>query len=257
MQMTFDEYIRNPMGRENAVISNREMYAKMYQGKLDKILVREAGHIDIKAYHVKNNYVCYIKIPSEIVPKFYYDTVIEFIPPKGITVDTTLKQYHVNFYSNDPSFVYTFAHAFIENDIFIKWLKDKMSKEAVKKVAKEKNPHNQVGYVKSLYFAYLIMSKRGYFSKTRYTDPYSENALKREIEDADKKIADREKEGKKLAEEKRKEKDKIKKVTSQDNNINPDIPIQPKSMRIGKISTVKKTNNLKSNIRKVGIIKRK
>ena len=84
MEMTFDQYIQNPMGKENAVISNRTMYRNLYQEKLDKILVREAGNIEIKAYHVGKRYICYLKIPSEVVPKFYYDVLIEFRPPKGI-----------------------------------------------------------------------------------------------------------------------------------------------------------------------------
>ena len=48
--MTFDEYIQNPMGKTNSVISNRIMYRNMYQEKLDKIMVREAGKVDYKAY---------------------------------------------------------------------------------------------------------------------------------------------------------------------------------------------------------------
>ena len=249
MEITFNDYIQNPMGKDNAVISNRSMYARMYQTKLDKILVREAGKIDIKAFKSKSKYICYIKIPSEIVPKFYYDTVIEFNPPEGISLDGSLKNYNVKFYSNDPSFVYTFAHAFIENDIFIKWLTDKMSKEAVKKVAVQKNPQNQVGYVKSLYFAYLIMNKRGYFSKTRYTDPYTQESLKKEIEDADKKLQEREDAGKKLADEKR----QVKKVTAPDNR-QQDIPIKPKNIMNTKITG--KIGKQK-NIKKIGSIKKK
>ena len=52
--MTFDEYIQNPMGKENAVISNRNMYRILYSEKLDKILVREAGNIVYKLYKEKN-----------------------------------------------------------------------------------------------------------------------------------------------------------------------------------------------------------
>ena len=258
MLITFNDYIQNPMGKDNAVISNRAMYAKMYLGKLDRILVREAGKIDIKAFTIKDRYICYLKIPSEIVPNFYYDTVIEFTPPKGVTTDTTLRQYYVKFYSNDPSFVYTFAHAFIKNEIFIKWLTNKMSPQAVKKNAVEKNPQNQVGYVKSLYFAYLIMNKRGYFSKTRYTDNYDEKTLLRNIEDADKKLAAREKAGKEIAEQNRKHKEKVKKVNAPSNVQIQDIPIQPKP-RIGTTKSIGTTSKLKKTnvIKRTGSIRKK
>lgn len=256
--MTFDGYIQNPMGKDNAVISNRVMYRNLYTEKLDKILVREAGKIDIKAYHVGKRYICYLKIPSEVVPKFYYDVLIEFTTPKGEMIGTDLKSYNVKFYSNDPSFVYTFAHAFIKNGLFIKDFENKMSKKAIKDVAKEKNPNNQVGYVKSLYFAYLIMSKRGLFSKTRYVDKYSESYLKREIMHADKKIQERQEAAEKISKDRRKEREKIKKISSPSNNLSPEIPIQNKSKTaIGKIGTIGKISSVNKTTKTVGTIKRK
>ena len=245
MNMTFDEYIQNPMGKDNSVISNRNMYRSLYTTKLDKILVRENGNIDIKAYTIGKKYLCYLKIPSEVIPNFYYDTLVEFTPPKNILAQADLKKYTVKFYSNDPSFVYTFAHAFIKNKMFIEALEDKMSKRAVKDVAKEKNPHNQVGYVKSLYFAYLIMVKRGYFSKTKYVDVYSEKALKREITHADKKIQDRQDAQKSLSVDRAKERQTIKRVTSPGDNINKDTPVKPKK-RIGIVGKVSSMNSTKS-----------
>lgn len=98
MDMTFDDYIQNPMGRENAVISNRVMYRNLYQTKLDKILVREAGKIDIKAYHVGKRYICYLKIPSEVIDNFYYDVLVEFRPNKKLLQSDNLKDYYVRFF---------------------------------------------------------------------------------------------------------------------------------------------------------------
>lgn len=253
MEMTFDQYIQNPMGKENAVISNRTMYRNLYQEKLDKILVREAGNVEIKAYHVGKRYICYLKIPSEVVPKFYYDVLIEFRLPKGILPEADLKKYLVRFWSNDPSFVYTFTHAFIKNDLFIKDFTDKMSKKAVKERAKEKNPAEQVGYVKSIYFAYLIMSKRGLFSKTRYVDKYSESALKREIMHADKKIKERQEAAEKINVAKRKDRTKLKQITAPQNNLNPETPTAPKRSNISRIGAVKP---VKKTVGKIGSIKK-
>ena len=111
--MTFDQYIQNPMGIKNAVISNREMYRTMYTEKLNKILVREASKVEYYLYKSRTAYYAYIKVQSEVVPKFTYDVVIKFTEPKDGVVDVTLKKYDIKFYSNDPAFVYTFAHAFI------------------------------------------------------------------------------------------------------------------------------------------------
>lgn len=248
MEMTFDDYIQNPMGKENAVISNRNMYRELYKSKLDKILVREAGKIEYKCYSIGTKYLCYLKIPSEIIPKFYYDVLIEFRPSKKlINTKSGLKDYNVRFFSNDPSFVYTFAHAFIKNDLFIKSFSDKMSKEAINIVAKEKNPTNQVGYVKSLYFAYLFMQSRGLFNRLRYVDPYSEKILKNEIIHADKKIKDRQEASQTKSKKVRKKED----IHNDRNNINPDIPIVKRnniSHKIGKITIIEsKSKKIKSS----------
>jgi hypothetical protein len=169
--MTFKEYIQNPMGRKNAVFSKREMFKSMYSDKLDKILVREKGNINYKQYvSKKGNYFIYLKIPSEVIKNFYYDVVIEFSTKNPLTAaQVTLDSYDVKFFSNDPAFVFTFAHAFIKNDMFIKELTPKMSELAVKNVGKEKNPKDDIGYVKSIFFAYLWMQSRGLFKKASFT----------------------------------------------------------------------------------------
>lgn len=168
MEMTFTEYINNPMGRKNAVISNREMHRTFYTEKFNKILLRENGNIIYALYTDADNYYIHINIPSEVVKNFYYDVLVKFSPPSKVSTDKNLESYNVQFFSNDPAFVYTFAHSFIENKLFITDLEDRMSKEAVKKIAKEKNPKNEVGYVKSLYFAYLYMKAKGLFNKSMY-----------------------------------------------------------------------------------------
>lgn len=197
--MTYEEYIKNPMGDKNAVITQREALRSMYTNKLDAILVREANHIDYKIYNSKDAIYIHVKVPSEVVAKFYYDVVIKFTQPKkAINTFTSLDKCDVRFYSNDPAFVFTFAHAFIKNNLFIDELKPKMSKQAVKGVAKEKNPNNQIAYVKSLYFAYLIIKSKGLFNYNRAKTeaiPFNETYLLTQVENADKKIADRQEAG--------------------------------------------------------------
>ena len=193
MDMTFESYIKNPMGTGSAVLANSEMYKNFYSGKWDKIMVRENGKIQYKLYKAKDAYYAHIKIPSENIDKLFYDVVIEFKDPgKGAAItDRTLKKYNVRFYSNDPAFVYTYTHAFVKNGLFIKELSDKMSKEAIKKKAVIRNPGDQPGYVKTLFFAYLFMSRRNLFDKIKYTEKYNEKILKSNITEADVKIAER------------------------------------------------------------------
>ena len=250
MEMTYDQYIQNPMGIANSVISNRNMYRELYMSKLDKILVREMGKINYTLYKSKKNYYVYIKIPSEVIEKFYYDVVIEFVEPKDKSlIDLTLKNYNVRFYSNDPSFLFTFAHAFIKNNMFINELKSVMSKEAIQKVAVEKNPSNQVGYVKSLYFAYLYLKKENVFNKNKFLTAKDINwkQLEKQITPADLKIAQRQDAQKEKSIENKKAKEKLNK-TLRKQTIEKDIPYMTKSSRsISNTKTVKSVNN---NIKK-------
>lgn len=242
--MTFEEYIQNPMGERNAVVSNRTMYGRYYQEKLDKIMVREAGQLHYKAYKDKSRYIIHIKIPSEVVPKFYYDVLIEFREPKEGVVGYDLSKYKVRFYSNDPSFVFTFAHAFKKNGIFFSDFDDKMSEKALKEKADEKNPKDIVGYVKSLYFAYLLMKKRGLFSKTLYVDTYDSKYVHSGVMDADKKIQLRQEEAKKISAENARAKTRQKAMTNKRNNQNPETPVNQNST--GKIKRTGMTKTVKT-----------
>lgn len=243
MEMTFDQYIQNPMGIANAVISNRAMYRDLYYAKFNNIMVREMGHMGHTLYKGKNKFYIHFKVPSEVIEKFYYDVVIEFTPPKDKKLtDNTLENYTVRFYSNDPSFVYTFAHAFIKNDMFIKELKSVMSPEAIRKVAEEKNPSNQVGYVKSLYFAYIMTKKLGLFNKLKWgmTRDIDFKRMIKEITPADIKIEQRQEAQKKKSADKKAANAYLKKV-AKDAAAKETPFMVKKSKRMGNINTTSKT----------------
>lgn len=259
--MTFQDYIINPLGKDNAVYSHREMYRTLYTDKLNKIMVRENGKVDYTLYETNKNYICHIKIPSEVIDKFYYDVVVMFKKEKGVR---DLSKSEVKFYSNDPSFVFTFAHAFIKNKMFIDQLEDKMSKEAVKKKADVKNPKDQIGYVKSLYFAYLLMNQRGLFNVIKYESEkktFSERILKSNIMHADEKIRLRQEAAQELEKKKpKKEKEATSKPTRQD-IIHPDsgsityqhlpnikhtktVNSTNKTKSVGRANTIKKSKRI-------------
>lgn len=252
MRMTFNQYIQNPMGIANAVISNREMYRKFYNEKFDKIVLRETGRLNNMENHLYKDgdrYIAYLKIPSEVVPQFYYDVVIEFTEPK--TKDKNIKKkitgnsledYYVRFYSNDPSFVFTFCHAFIKNDMFFKEFSNKMSKQAIKNRAVQKNPKDVVGYVKSLYFAYILMSRRGLFNKLKYVEKYNKHALDVRVMDADKKILLRQEEAAKLQKQQKIEKQRNK--INRKDNLEKEIPTTQQKGNLGKVGTIGVTKKI-------------
>lgn len=261
MDMTFDQYISNPMGKKNAVYGNREMFRELYKTKLDTILVREIGKVKYNLYKSKKGrYYVHFKIPSEAIKDFYYDTVIEFYTnDHGVELSKSLSKYYVKFYSNDPSFVFTFAHAMKKNDMFIDDLSPKMSKQALREKAKEKNPKDEVGYVKSIFFAYLLMRDYSLFEKIQYdtyAQPYDRNYLLTQIIDADQKILDRSDASEKIAKDKRIEKqkkasrsDELRKETNPiniatANKINKTKHINGSSIRNSKSNRIKRVKKI-------------
>lgn len=197
--MTFEEYIRNPMGKENAVFSQRFMFKELYTAKFNALLAREAGKLGYVLFKDSDKrYIIHFSIPSEKVHNFYYDVIIEFsTKDQEIAASTSLKDYDVRFFSNDPSFVFTFAHAFKTSKMFMTDMTDKMSEQALKELGKDKNPKDLVGYVKSIYFAYLFYKMKGLDKKISWSgaSKYTKLILLNAITHADKKIEDRQRLG--------------------------------------------------------------
>ena len=204
MAMTFDQYITNPLGRNNAVLSAavRETIRKDYTIRFNNILLRENGRIVFYKYKTdKNSFIIHIKIPSEAVKNFYYDVVIRFYTDEKVAIaGNRLDKYYFQVFSNDPAFVFTHAYVFRKNKLFFTDLEGRMSKKALHKTPDIKNPDKQLAYVKSIYFAYLFLKNRGLFNKILWSDAvdYNPSVLIKNVMDADEKIALRQEEDKKL-----------------------------------------------------------
>ena len=209
--MTFEEYINNPQQTRLGGYT-REITRINYSQRLDKILVRENNKIDYQLYKCKKDgsYFLYIKIPSEVVKAFTYDVVIHFVRPAknphSVDINTTLTNYDVEFFSNDPSFVYNLEYTFKSRGMFVDDLKSKAVKTALAKKPEVTNPNNQVLYCKAIYFAYLLAKQRGLFVKSKYVNEYNKEKLLDQIEDSQIKIQKRQELGDKAKSEKKKEK---------------------------------------------------
>ena len=252
------------MGKNNAVLNAnmREVTRLTYTRKFDNLLLREHGAIKYDIFYDKTNnvYWFYAKIPSETVKNFYYDVVFRFSATESTPeLGNDLFKCNVQFYANDPAFVYTYAHVFAKNDLFIPQLLPKMSKRAIKEAANEKNPLGVVGYVKTIYFAYLLM-KRNNLNKVSKIEaiakPFDLGYLMHNIMDAEDKIAARQSEGgstKKKINVDNSTLRGIRKNVSSDTDLS-NLQIKT-SKRVNKISNKSEgKSNIKSN--KVGSIKK-
>ena len=259
MEMSFQQYIDNPMGKRNAVFSQRELFKNLYTEKFDKVFLREAGKINFSLYIDKNKdqYIAHIKVPSETVKEFYYDAVILFYTNDAAKKSSpSLQDYSVKFFSNDPAFVFTYLRVFLKNNLFFEDLKPKSSKLALKRDPKEKNPYEVPGYSKILYFAYLFMKSKNLFAKSMYTSyaaPYDKKKLIDNVMHTDEKIAKRQE----LGEQERKKQQKEKKAQSttiekrERNIISPTGNIKT----TGRVKDLKSTNVVKRT-KTTGSVKR-
>ena len=246
--MTFDQYIDNPMGKSNAVFSQREQAKAMYTEKFEQINLRENNKLTYQLFVDKTHdaYYVYMMVPSETTENFYYDVVLKFTTTdNSLRTSNTLSGYDVRFFSNDPAFVYTYARVFYKNHMFIDELKSKGSKYALKNDPVQRNSYMVPGYVKSLYFAHLYMKSKGLFSKILFTtssSPYNRSKLMSLVTDTDKKLEERhiaetdQKKAKKLADQ------KAKSVNTSHNRL-------PDSSGLNSISKVKKINRVNSTKR--------
>jgi hypothetical protein len=255
MAMTFDQYIANPLGKRNAVLSaiTRESIRKDYTNRFNNILLRENGIINYTTYKSKeNDYIIHIKIPSEVVKKFYYDVVIRFYTDENVSdMGRSLDKYNIQVFSNDPAFVFTHAYVFKQNDLFFDALKSKMGKRPLKQAPEITNPGKQLAYVKSLYFAYLFMKNRNLFKVISWADAakFSIKTLLPNIMSADEKIALRQEEGKKIS---RKNQIILDKETAKKLHHMKNLSDESKSTGITttkKTSSVRKTKTISSTKR--------
>ena len=252
--MTFDEYISNPMGKKNAVYSQRFVFQKLYQQKYELTMTREANGMRFTLYKSKNEkrFIAHFYVPSEVVPKFVYDVVIEFTAPSDeIAAEKTLKNYQVKFFANDPAFVFTFAYAFRTAGMFFDALSSKMSRLALKEKPKETNPKEIIGYVKSIYFAYIFYKGKGLYNKSMWYDasPINMKTLIGSVTHADIIYEKRTAAGAQLAKKKRRKPDSTASTRAISNPV-------AKTSRSGKSKAVTKTKTV-GKVRTVARTKRK
>lgn len=208
MKLTMEQYITNPMQSPILTATMRESMRSSYIKKFNALLLREHGVINYFLYKDEehNKYYAYFKIPSETIERFYYDTIIEFSADHTVKeAGNNLFKYNVRFYSNDPSFVYSYAYVFSRKGLFINQFADKMSQRALREPAKEKNPANQVGYVKTIYFAYLFMKLRSFNDLDKFKAQASVlniGSLIATVMPADQKLGEREDAGERLSRKK-------------------------------------------------------
>jgi len=159
-KMTAQQFLKNPTGKGSATVARRDRIKKDMRDRFDSLYKKSKKNFKVRVTKYKDNYYFIFKIPSEFYYSegLYYDVVIEFIPPQESSKRlSSLDTYHIRFYSNSPNFMFTYAYIYNKDGLLIPWLKSKVSNKALKEPPAVRNPREEYGFEKSVYFALLYM----------------------------------------------------------------------------------------------------
>lgn len=156
---TLEEFFKNPSGKgvtANNISSVRHTMDSRYEILTKKL--KKKFPVTIFEEN-ENSYYFLIIVPSDM-RDYDYDVVIHLYNVDD-NVSSSLKKWHMEIFSNCPSFVFTYAYAYNLNGLMIPFLSKKLGK-ACTTMPTERNPDLQVGWDKSVYYAikYLMSNIR-------------------------------------------------------------------------------------------------
>ena len=172
-KMTLTQYVSNPTGKGSNYVANRSMIRQGLNMKYISLLREYRKNFYAVPYIYPNGDILYwVKVPSE----YYKDNKISYDVCILLEYSDTQRRAmrNVRFYSNSPSFIYTYCYAYNVHDLLIERLKSRLPQEALTKPAVVRNPINSLGYETSTYIAarYLL---DGMCLSDNYVNRYGRN----------------------------------------------------------------------------------
>lgn len=161
--MTLKDFLTNPSGKGDTAL-NTKAIASILDSKYSKLLEKKERLIKCTIYKVltKEVYYIHLVIPTETERDNTYDVVIQLSDLEGAHKhETSIVNYDAKFFSNAPSFAYTYAKVYRDNELLIQSLQNKFDKQQLTGNPDMRNRYGIVGYDKYLYFGvkYIMESK--------------------------------------------------------------------------------------------------
>jgi len=164
-KLTLNQFISNPTGKYSAEVGRRDLIKNSLERQFKALLREHNGKFQWKIFQPsanKNNFLFHFKIPSTTKKDLFYDVVLQFNENnKG---KTTISEFDMKVFSNAPNFMFTYAYVLNEDGLLIDLLKSKIDKRALTQEPDKRNPRQDLGFEKSMYFAGLyIKDARMYY----------------------------------------------------------------------------------------------
>ena len=153
--MTIHDYLNYPMGKGNAAFLIGQAKSDM----ISKFLLDEDG-MKVQIYDTRKTIVFHFELPSKSSKGVMYDIVLEFpYNDKDFVTAKNIFNFPFKVYSNCPSFVYTYAYIFNQNDLLIDWLKSRYDKKTLKTPPTNRNRLGVIFYEHSVFNAVYYIYK--------------------------------------------------------------------------------------------------
>lgn len=157
---TLESYLNNPSQQIGDHSQHNKIIVGKYESELSKLIASKEYHFNPRALFKDSSTIyIHIQIPSTSINNFYYDTVIEFgLDPNENGV--LLNNAKIRFYTNAPSFIYSYAHAYLKRGLICEKFKDKFPPE-IRQYSEVRNPKLNITYEKIITQALLYIKHNG------------------------------------------------------------------------------------------------
>lgn len=194
-EMTIHDYYTNPYGKGSTFVNVTKIKEDL-ELRYDKMLAKSKKGFHVKVYRRgrKENaeYFILVHMPSETLEGLYYDVVIQLTPWKGTDHAKTINNYHIKFFSNSASFVFTFAYTYNIHNLLVKECINKLDKETLRKSPTIRNQYNMVGFEKTLFYAchYIMNNLSELSTLNEVAIELNERKMLENISTSDEKLAE-------------------------------------------------------------------
>lgn len=180
--MNIREYMKNPAGK-GAVIPGKEALLEIFNRRY--ITLNKTKPIDFIIYVDKEIIYYHVIISTEADDRDNtYDVILKFSPTSHADInDKSIKNYEIKFFSNCPSFTYTYAYVAKLNGILVEELADKYNNSVLKNPPVSRNPGLIFNYEKSTYFACKFLLESGDYLSKNYIKTHGKRFTKNILKD--------------------------------------------------------------------------
>lgn len=266
--MDLQQFMEAPAGKGDSS-TNRTVLRAQLDEKYYKLMKNPRKTFRAFFYKTRGDvYYIHLIIPTETERTNSYDVVFCFTDTDGShKTAPSIINYDIKVFCNAPSFAYTFARVYADNDMLIRDLVSKYEKDILRKTPDTRNRYGIINYDKYTYFAAKYLHESRMLNKRTLelrSVTYSKFMMASRVRDletimmeykkAEKSLKEKQKDTKKKQEKEREK--AIDRIVGGNGVVVPKAPkVTTMKKKEPKTPLVKTTR--KTTIRRVGSIKKK